>query len=194
MGLCFVEPGRSFVSLLEEFIEDCPGRVVAGPPPPSEQLVIRRGTVLGEHRGQWSLTIGERSRIVFPQGNPAYQGKWYVSRKYPHSNDIEIVKGRNHPSLFSEGLILSEAHWLGEDCEGEASAPGAVMQYRHRQQPFPVGHVARGTDEENKDAFLVHFSTPQHGVSPGQAAVFWNGDRCLGGGTITAVRYPNEAR
>ncbi|KAI5853236.1 tRNA-specific 2-thiouridylase [Morchella snyderi] len=222
MGLCFVEPGggrgkSGFRRWLQEYLEPEPGNIVIGPPqifPPNQESNIQphaapEGMVIGKHKGLWHATIGERSHYEFPQGDPRFVGKWYVSRKYKESNTLEVVKGLDNARLFGKGMIMEDWRWLGEDAQRVALqiftniynakdnltwGNGLVTQFRHRQKPLKVIKVEiierltlskSATGGANRLKIL--FESPERSVTPGQSAALWFGKRCLGGGIIESA-------
>lgn len=223
MGLCFVEPGggrgkSGFRRWLREYLEPKPGNIIVGPSrsfSPDQESNTRphaapEGMVIGEHQGLWHATIGERSHCEFPQGDPRFSGKWYVSRKYKESNTLEVVKGLDNASLFGKGMVMEDWRWLGEDAQKVALGSftdacnikkksiwegGLITQFRHRQKPIKVIKVEiiessalpnkSATGEKNRLKIL--FENPERSVTPGQSAALWFGERCLGGGVIEST-------
>ncbi|KAI5811745.1 tRNA-specific 2-thiouridylase, partial [Peziza echinospora] len=215
MGLCFVEPttgsglgAAGFRLFLNEFLEPRPGEIFAGPDLPApvmpdeaeEGVAVEEGTVLGTHQGLWTATVGEKAHLSLPQGDPRFQGRWYVSRKDPVKNQIEVVRGWGNGRLWSYGMVVRDWNWLlteGEDHERvvwgalERSDNGTngiweqalVIQFRHRQKPVRVRSVDNNTSSRSKYVKIL-FETPQRAVTVGQNAAMWWGERCLGGGVI----------
>ena len=171
-GLCFVEPssGRHFSSFLQDYL------------PPSKPVTVKleNGTVVGLHSAIWHVTIGQKSRLTFRESqrlNPG--GQWYVASKCSSPPSYVIVPGRDHPLLYSNGLIARNWRWIdeGEDCNVE----GLVAQIRHRENP-----VGCTVERLEKDHVRIRFDSVDgvYGVTPGQAVAVWLDDRCLGGGII----------
>lgn len=158
MEICFVPDGN-----YESFVER-----VAGPQP-SGEVVDAEGRVLGTHRGIHRYTVGQRRRLGVASPVPLY-----VQR-------IEASRNRIVVGSASEGDRLSfsvrQPHWIG-------SAPGSnqtvVVKIRHRHP----GALARVEIESSGEA-RVHLESPARAVTPGQAAVFYDGTRVLGGGWIS---------
>lgn len=222
MGLCFVEPGggrgkSGFRRWLQEYLEPEPGNIVVGPSqifPLNQESNIQphaapEGMVIGKHKGLWHATIGERSHYEFPQGDPRFVGKWYVSRKYKESNTLEVVKGLDNARLFGKGMIMEDWRWLGEDAQRVAfqiftnicnakdntiRESGLVTQFRHRQKPVKVIKVEiieslslPKSAPGGANRLKILFENPERSVTPGQSAALWFGERCLGGGTIESA-------
>ncbi|KAA8903042.1 tRNA-specific 2-thiouridylase [Sphaerosporella brunnea] len=211
-GLCFVEPagGRNsgFRRFLGEYLPPAPGNIVVGEsretwPDGAPILMPPPGTVVAKHEGLWHATVGEKAHLQLPQGSLAFQGRWYVSRKNPEKNQIEVVKGGNNRALFSRAMAVGDWRWLGDDAEKIATAkrpdeapaapaggsvwePGLVAQFRHLQKPLKVKAVTVLGDGKGPGTRRVSivFDTPQKAVTVGQSAAMWDGERCLGGGVI----------
>ncbi|KAF8458145.1 tRNA methyl transferase-domain-containing protein [Terfezia claveryi] len=78
------------------------------------------GTIIGQHLGLWTATVGEKAHLNLPQGDVRYQGRWYISGKNASTNQIEVVRGWGNGRLWSTGIVVQEFHWLGRDCEAVA--------------------------------------------------------------------------
>ncbi len=96
-------------------------------------------------------------------------------------NALIVGQGHDHPWLYSDGLVTEMPRWIA------GAAPAMPLrceaQVRYRQRPFGC-IVETGAD----GALRVRFDSPQRAVTPGQSAVFYDGDRCLGGAVIRAAR------
>jgi tRNA-uridine 2-sulfurtransferase len=132
-------------------------------------IVDSSGEKLGEHEGIVNFTIGQR------RGLPARGGgePLFVVDLDPATNTV--IAGDNS-DLMAEGLIAEELSWVRGEPPGEEIA--AEVRIRYRSEPVPSRVHLNGERAE------VHFEHPQRAVTPGQAAVFYDGDRVLGGGTI----------
>lgn len=78
------------------------------------------GTIIGQHQGLWTATVGEKAHLNLPQGDVRYQGRWYISGKNAATNQIEVVRGWGNGRLWSTGIVVQEFYWLGRDCEAVA--------------------------------------------------------------------------
>jgi tRNA-specific 2-thiouridylase len=155
--LCFIPEGR-----YQEFIAARTGR----PGAPGE-MVDTEGRLLGLHRGLERYTVGQRRGLGVPAREP-----YYVLEIRPETN--RLVLGHK-AEMFSTGLLADQVNWLIDPPAGEFSAL-AVIRYRH---PGVMSWISlRGSGAE------VRFDSPQAAVAPGQAVVFYQGDRVLGGGWI----------
>lgn len=131
-------------------------------------IVTVDGTVVGEHDGFERFTIGQRKGLRVAMGDP-----YFVVRIEPETSTVVIGP---KASLAREELTAREVSWLIEPPETPIDAE-VKIRYRSRAVSATVSPL----DERRVH---IQFSEPRHGVSPGQAAVFYAGDRLLGGGWI----------
>lgn len=99
------------------------------------------GTVIGQHLGLWTATVGEKAHLNLPQGDVRFQGRWYISGKNAAANQIEVVRGWGNGRLWSKGIVVQEFHWLGRDCEAvalSALSPTPLMGARVKAQGAEV--------------------------------------------------------
>lgn len=166
-GICFVGE-RPFREFLGRFLADRPGPIES---PDGERL--------GTHRGLAFYTLGQREGLGIG-GRPGRADlPWFVARKDAARNALVVVQGHDHPLLLSAALSTAPIHWL------RASSPEPLrcsvkVRYRQADQPATLEPRADGTAR-------ISFEKPQRAVTPGQYAVIYEGDRCLGGGVIETV-------
>lgn len=168
-GICFIgeRPFREFL-----------GRWLARTPGP---IVDERGRTLGEHVGLSFYTVGQRKGIGLGgrkgQGGPAGEhAPWFVAAKDLARNRLVVVQGHDHPLLLSAGLTADDASWIA----GSPPAPArlaAKTRYRQADAACTLAFDASG-------ATRLAFETPQWAVAPGQSAVLYDGEVCLGGAVI----------
>jgi tRNA-specific 2-thiouridylase len=139
---------------------------------PSGPIMTTSGAQLGEHAGLHHYTIGQRRGIGISSSQPLYVVKIDVPRN-------ELVVG-NREELYSRSLVASGVNWVAIDRPQEQVRAGVRIRYRSAEAP------ARVTTLE-ADKVRVDFDTPQPAITPGQAAVFYDGDIVLGGGWIEAA-------
>jgi tRNA-specific 2-thiouridylase len=137
----------------------------AAPPGP---LVHTAGTVLGEHQGLPFYTVGQRRGLGIATGKPLY-----VTAVHPESNTL--VVGERHDAL-SPGCIVERLNWLRLP-PGQTLSTTVQIRYHHRP-------VAAEVHPVTADGARVVFQEPQFAVTPGQAAVFYDGETVIGGGWI----------
>ncbi len=133
------------------------------------RIVDTAGKVLAEHDGIDKFTIGQRKSLGFAAGE-----RRYVLRIIPSEN--EVVVGRRE-ELLAAGLIASQVNWLLEAPPEKLLPCTAKIRYRHAAAPATVTALPDGGAH-------VEFAEPQSAVTPGQAVVFYDGPRVLGGGWI----------
>lgn len=157
--ICFV-PDNDHASLIRR---RRPEHVTAG------QIVDTAGVVLAEHDGIEQFTIGQRKGLGFAAG-----ARRYVLRIVPEEN--QVVVGQRE-ELLAKGLRASRVNWLLDVPPTEPLPCAVKIRYRHQAAPAQVTALADG-------AAQVDFAEPQSAITPGQAVVFYDGARVLGGGWI----------
>jgi tRNA-specific 2-thiouridylase len=125
-------------------------------------------------------TIGQRHGLGI--GGPGEA--WFVFGKDTVNNRLLVSQGFDHESLYSTSCLISGTNWVSGTFPQHTDI---TAKFRYRQ---PDQHV-RIEDVGNGDV-RVHFQQPIRAVTPGQSAVFYDGDVCLGGGTIEKL-YVNQA-
>ncbi len=163
-GICFIGE-RNFKEFLSNYLPAQPGRM--------ETL---EGEMKGKHDGLMYYTIGQRQGLgIGGAGEP-----WFVIGKNLEKNILYVGQGFDHPALYSDSIFATDVHWTSADGKNEPFS--CTAKFRYRQQDFAVTvHPL-----ENNEA-RVEFAQPIRAITPGQAVVFYNGDECLGGGTIDRV-------
>jgi tRNA-specific 2-thiouridylase len=166
-GICFIGE-RPFRAFLRQYIDETPGPIESP-----------RGERLGTHCGLAFYTLGQRGGLGLGGRRDSETTPWYVAAKDPVRNALIAVQGHDHPLLCARELWCEDLHWL-------VAAPHAPLRctvrvrHRHTDQPATLHPAADGSAR-------VLFDEPQRALTPGQFAVAYNDDLCLGGGTITAV-------
>ncbi|MBO5359078.1 MAG: tRNA 2-thiouridine(34) synthase MnmA [Clostridia bacterium] len=126
------------------------------------------GKVLGQHKGVIRYTIGQRKGLGIALGKPAF-----VIDKNPVTNEV-IIGDEEH--LFYKRVYVENLNFIPfDELKGEMKVD-CKLRYRHSEQPAVI--------KPYKNGVLVEFNDPQRAPSPGQAAVFYDGDIVVGGGTI----------
>ena len=132
-------------------------------------IVDSSGRVMGRHEGYGAFTIGQRRGLRVAAGEPMY-----VTRIDPASATVTLGPRGN---LLADGLRASGANWHCGVTPGDEFAASVQIRYNHRGTPARVRITGPAT-------FDVRFDEPASAVTPGQAAVVYDGDRLLGGGWI----------
>ena len=170
-GICFIGE-RPFREFLERYLSKAPGPIKE----PS-------GRTLARHQGLSFYTLGQRQGLgiggVKERGAQKGAGEhapWFVARKDVEKNTLWVVQGHEHPWLLSSALRAEDLSWAS----GHAPAPGryaAKTRYRQSDAPCTLEILEGG-------AMRLAFDEPQWAVTPGQSAVVYDGEVCLGGGVI----------
>lgn len=167
VGLCFVSPDHTkFRHFLDEYIPPKPGNIVT-----------EDGKVWGTHQGIWHATIGQKLGISMPQGDPQYNGVWFVSEKRMHTNELVIVKGGNNEALFKSGVRVGLWEWLHQ--EAAADRGTLSIQFRSLQDPVKVKHL-----EIDGSNVKITLEEKQRAMAPGQNVVLYDGNIVLGAGIL----------
>ena len=169
-GICFIGE-RPFREFLQRYLANEPG-----------PMKDDRGRVLGQHVGLSFYTLGQRQGLgiggVKGRGDDGHHEPWFVARKDVERNTLLVVQGHDHPWLLAPALAADNLAWVA----GQAPAPGRyAAKTRYRQADAPC---ALSVDDSG---FRLSFDEPQWAVTPGQSAVLYDGEVCLGGGVITAA-------
>ena len=149
------------------------------PRPARPQFVTRDGKeVVGEHIGLMYYTLGqsEGPRHLGGQKGDAGEGRWFVTEKDLKNNILYVSHG-DESELFTRSCTVSGINWIPSAPKEEEFACTAKFRYRQSEQGVRV----RKTGENSA---RVDFEKPQRAVTPGQYAVFYDGERCIGGGVI----------
>ena len=124
-------------------------------------------------------TLGQRKglHIGGQKGGNGNEEPWFVVDKDVERNVLIVGQGKDHPRLKSEGLVAAQLHWV--DRQPIREPLKCTVKTRYRQQDIPCTVIP--VDDET---IKVIFDEPQIAVTPGQSAVFYSGEVCLGGGII----------
>ncbi|HUL57056.1 MAG TPA: tRNA 2-thiouridine(34) synthase MnmA [Usitatibacter sp.] len=164
-GICFIGE-RPFREFLSRYLPRDPGPIVTDD-----------GRHVGEHQGLMFYTIGQRQGLGIGGRRDAGGGPWYVAGKDLPTNTLTVVQGHDHPLLLKERLAAADASWVSGHSPAEGETLGAKTRYRQADSACSVRACAGG-------GFELDFAMPQWAVTPGQSAVLYRGDACLGGGII----------
>uniref|UniRef100_A0A8V0XSQ3 Mitochondrial tRNA-specific 2-thiouridylase 1 n=1 Tax=Gallus gallus TaxID=9031 RepID=A0A8V0XSQ3_CHICK len=165
MGVCFIGE-RNFEKFLLEYLEPQPGNFVS----------IEDKKVMGTHKGWFLYTIGQRARLA------GLQGAWFVVDKDVSTGDIFVAPSTDHPALFRDLLRTNRVHWIAEEPPAELVRDKMMeCHFRFRHQMALVPCVLTLNQDGSVWVTLVK---PARALTPGQFAVFYKGDECLGSGKI----------
>ncbi len=167
-GICFIGE-RNFREFLSRYLPAQPG-----------DIVTEDGTVVGKHQGLLYYTLGQRRGLGI--GGSGDGRRWFVVEKDLPRNRLVVEQGEDSPRLFSREATGSNLHWLaGHPPVEDGRALLCLVRLRHRQPLQQMALTLEG------DTAHMRFDAPQRAVTPGQAAVFYLGDTCLGGATVDEV-------
>lgn len=169
MGICFIGE-RDFKKFLSNYLPAQPG-----------EIKTLDGKIVGHHDGLMYYTLGQRKGLGIGGGKGDDSGRpWYVVNKDLKANILYVVQGADHPALFTDGLIATDIHWVVGNPPATVFNCTAKFRYRQRDQEVEV-------IKEKSGGYKVLFEKPQKAITPGQFAVFYQDDVCLGGGVIDSV-------
>ena len=163
-GICFL--GKiSYPQFVQSYLGEKPGDIVE----------LETGAVLGRHRGYWFYTIGQR------QGLGLGNGPWYVVKKDVEKNIIYVTHKRNIERWARDRFIVAAVNWIARPPQT------GDLQLKVRHGP----EIVSGRIEPLPDGrWQVTMAKGDPGIAPGQFAVFYDGDLCLGGGVIDEIDVP----
>jgi len=167
-GICFIGE-RPFREFLNRYLPTQPGPIVTD-----------EGRVVGEHVGLSFYTLGQRKGLGVGGLREGSGEPWFVARKDLARNTLVVVQGHDHPWLMSEGLQADSASWIAGEPPVDDGRLGAKTRYRQTDAPCAF-------ERADADRFRLRFASPQWAVTPGQSAVLYRGEVCLGGGIIAAA-------
>ena len=187
-GICFIGE-RPFREFLNRYVASEPGAIED-----------EGGRVIGQHMGLSFYTLGQRQGLGIggvkaARGAPVrtHHEPWFAARKDLVRNVLVAVQGHDHPWLLSRRLHAADASWVAGDAPaanpganaGSGVRLGAKTRYRQSDAVCTLDFEQnRAEPRINSSEFALIFESPQWAVTPGQSAVLYHGDVCLGGGVI----------
>jgi tRNA-specific 2-thiouridylase len=162
--ICFV-PGGDYKQFIDAYLAE-QGQSL---PDTSGELVSTNGEVIGAHAGIHNFTVGQRKGLGVATGSPLYVLEIRGDRR-------QVVVGSGE-ELYSKTLRARRLNWIAIEDLREPMRVAVKIRNRHEAAPALIEKTA-------DDEVLATFDQPQRAVSPGQAAVFYNGDLVIGGGWI----------
>jgi tRNA-uridine 2-sulfurtransferase len=164
MELCFV-PNGNYVHFIQAYSRESGISLQGG----AGEVVTETGEVIGRHNGVHEFTVGQRKGLGFAVGKPLY-----VLAIDQKQNRVVVGDDR---ALRTTTFEIDDVNWVS--CERPQAPMRATVKIRHKHEPAPA--VIEPLDSNRA---RVTFDSPQRAITPGQAAVFYDGDRVLGGGWI----------
>lgn len=166
-GICFIGE-RNFREFLSNYLPAQSGDIID----------LDSGQVVGQHQGVLYYTIGQRKGLHIDH----FAGPWFVAGKDVEKNELYVARTDKRHWLDSDEAIVENMRWLVG--ENYPLPQQCTVKFRYRQKDIPI------TLEVSEDRKSVRALYPQKSaaVTPGQEAVFYDGEVCLGGGVIESVR------
>ena len=164
-GICFIGE-RPFREFLNRYLPMKPGPIKTD-----------AGHTIGEHVGLAFYTLGQRKGIGIGGVKDSSGAPWFVARKDMATNTLWVVQGHDHPWLLATQLEANAASWVSGVAPAAGAQLAAKTRYRQTDAACTVSAV-------NNGGFALSFDEPQWAVTPGQSAVLYAGEVCLGGGVI----------
>ncbi|TAG47579.1 MAG: tRNA 2-thiouridine(34) synthase MnmA [Betaproteobacteria bacterium] len=171
-GICFIGE-RPFREFLERYLPKKPGK-----------MVTPEGDVVGAHQGLAYYTLGQRGGLHIGGSRESSGEPWYVAGKDMAKNTLIVVQGREHPALRKTDVPMLNTHWIAGVAPlsgkglSEASPNGYGAKTRYRQPD------ASCEFQPSTEGGTLRFAEGQWAPTPGQYAVLYQGNVCLGGGVI----------
>ena len=164
-GICFIGE-RPFREFLNRYLPTRPGPITDD-----------QGRIIGEHVGLAFYTLGQRKGIGIGGLNGGSGEPWFVAAKQLEANSLVVVQGHDHPLLRARALEAADAHWIAGQPPASDRPYGAKTRYRQADAMCRLAVTG-------PERFALDFDEPQWAVTPGQSAVLYDGEVCLGGGVI----------
>ena len=159
-GICFIGE-RNFREFLQNYLPAKDGNMID----------VATGEIVGRHIGVLYYTIGQRKGL----GIGGDQGRWFVVGKNVETNELYVASSHSTQWLYSDSCLVSGVNWLSD-----VTLPfTGCAKFRYRQKDNPVT-----IEPYNDEMVLVRYPQKVASVTPGQQAVFYDGDICVGGGVI----------
>lgn len=169
-GICFIGE-RNFRQFLSNYLPAKDGEIID----------LETGQVLGHHQGVLYYTIGQRKGLNIT----AFKGPWFVAGKNVEKNQLYAARVDHKEWLDSDCAKVENICWLVD--EDYPIPENCTVKFRYRQKDIPIR-----LEKTGPNSVLAHYPQKSQAVTPGQEAVFYDGDICLGGGVIEAAYLDGE--
>ncbi len=163
-GICFIGE-RPFREFLQRYLPREPG-----------DMVTPDGRRMGRHEGLMYYTLGQRQGLGIGGTRDGAGEPWFVADKRLDQNELVVVEGHDHPALLKHALVAQDAAWVSGEMP-ESAPYAAKTRYRQADSNCTLEAAADAT-------FSLGFGEAQWAITPGQSAVLYDGEICLGGGVI----------
>ncbi|MBO8427645.1 MAG: tRNA 2-thiouridine(34) synthase MnmA [Firmicutes bacterium] len=174
-GICFIGE-RNFKEFLKNYLPAKKGDIVD----------IETGRVLGSHDGVMYYTLGQRKGLGIGGIKNEVAKGWFVCKKDAKNNILYVASGSEDVHLFSDSCYVNKVNLFNGKIK---DGTHLFAKFRYRQKDLGVTIF-----NESEDIVKVIFDEPYKAITPGQAAVFYDGELCLGGGIIDKVYYKGKLK
>lgn len=166
-GVCFIGE-RNFKQFLMQYLPAQRGNIVS-----------IDGRIIGRHDGLMFYTYGQRRGLGIGGMNTGTGESWFVVGKDLKRNQLIVQQGE-HEELYSTALTVEKIHFISGEAPAKCFKCTAKFRYRQPDQYVKVTVHHDGSS-------VIDFDEPQRAITPGQWAVLYDGDVCLGGGAIESI-------
>lgn len=173
-GVCFIGE-RNFKQFLNNYLPSKHGDIVD----------IKTGNVVGHHEGVLYYTLGQRRGLGIGGIHGIDPISWFVVAKNVNKNVLYVAQGDENEFLNSTSAIINNINWISENKPTRPIHVGVKFRYRQLDLGCSLIFIS-------DDVVKLIFDAPYKAVTPGQAAVFYDGDNCLGGGIIDQIFKDNQ--
>jgi tRNA-specific 2-thiouridylase len=173
-GICFIGE-RDFDLFLSNYLPSKKGNIVT-----------LTGQVISKHSGLMYYTIGQRKGLGIGGSNEFGNEPWFVIGKDLEKNELIVGQGFHHEVLYSDSCLIDDVNLINHDKFDNETIYTAKFRYRQKDTKVRIKHVGK--------ELLITFLEDVRAVTPGQACVIYQGERCLGGGFIKEVYKDKEIR
>ncbi|MDO9283170.1 MAG: tRNA 2-thiouridine(34) synthase MnmA [Methylotenera sp.] len=167
-GICFIGE-RPFQEFLSKYLPRKPG-----------DIKTPEGKLVGRHEGLMYYTLGQRQGLKIGGSRDSNGEPWFVAAKDMAKNELIVVQGHEHPLLLNDGLLASQLTWIDPEPPVTNWVYAAKTRYRQPDAPCEIDRIT-------KDEVEIKFGQKQWAITPGQSAVVYESNVCLGGGIITGA-------
>ena len=157
--ICFV-PDGDYAGVIARY---------TGKTEPEGDFILPDGRVIGRHKGISRYTVGQRRGLGIAYSEPLYVKRILVAEN-------KVLLGRDE-DLYESACDVAEVNWIADETPSGPIRCAVKIRYRQTEQPATVTPLEGGRAH-------VEFDAPQRAITPGQSAVFYDGDEVLGGGEI----------
>jgi len=172
-GICFIGE-RNFDKFLSNYLPSKKGN-----------MVTENGVKISEHNGLMYYTIGQRKGLGIGGSKKYGNDPWFVIGKDLKKNELIIGQGFHHPTLYSDSCLIEDVNLINHDTFNDETIYSAKFRYRQADTKVTIKRTGK--------YLLITFLEDVRAVTPGQAAVIYQAERCLGGGFIKEV-YKNNIK